>query len=250
MISFLCLDFDGVILDSTKECIYVALEAYQELYDYKITNFSDKQLSRLKLLRPMVKGAGEYLKAIKIVIDEINVENILDFQEYTFHSKYLIKDIEKFKEIFYQKRSFLIKNDINSWCEKHEYYSEIIYFIKSLKKEYFKNNFSFISLKDKYSIEKLLEFKGLSDKPKILDFKDIKCKSEGLNKICSNHQIKKNNILFIDDNPIHLIECLNSGYKNIFMPSWNENCLRSIKDFPNLELISIKKLRYLFKDFL
>ena len=54
----------------------------------------------------MVKGAGEYLKAIKIVIDEINIDNILDFHEYNIQSKYLIKDIEKFKKIFYQKRSF------------------------------------------------------------------------------------------------------------------------------------------------
>lgn len=106
MINFLCLDFDGVILDSTKECIYVALEAYQELFDYKIANLSDNQLSRLKSLRPMVKGAGEYLKAIKIVIDEINIDNILDFHEYNIQSKYLIKILKNLRKFFIKKEAF------------------------------------------------------------------------------------------------------------------------------------------------
>ena len=35
--------------------MYMALEAYQELFDYKIANLSDNQLSRLKSLRPWLR---------------------------------------------------------------------------------------------------------------------------------------------------------------------------------------------------
>ena len=50
--------FDGVILDSTRECTYVAIEAFRQFNEDFDNNLSDNQIKYLKKLRPMVRGAS------------------------------------------------------------------------------------------------------------------------------------------------------------------------------------------------
>ena len=64
------LDFDGVFVDSTKECILIAIQAYEEIKFKSEINFSQEQYQKLFDLRPMVRGAKEYIKAIEIVLEK------------------------------------------------------------------------------------------------------------------------------------------------------------------------------------
>ena len=58
------MDFDGVFVDSTNECVKIALTAFKNIFDESIENVD---IEELKAIRPMVKGAGEYLFGINII---------------------------------------------------------------------------------------------------------------------------------------------------------------------------------------
>ncbi len=244
----LCLDFDGVILDSTRECIYVAIEAFRQFNEDFDNNLSDNQIKCLKKLRPMVRGASEYLKAIDIAINNINIKTYHDFSNYDIKNKYTNKELDIYKKLFYEKRKFLIKNNPIKWFKLHDFYQSFIIFLKEFMN--YQNDLFFVSLKDKHSISMLMKYKELKNFNEIIDCSVIKSKPEGLDFICKKYKLKKNQILFIDDNPLHINECKENGYENCYLPKWNSNCLKIDSEFPDLNLIDINQLKNFFDCFL
>lgn len=243
MLKALCLDFDGVIVNSTKECLYVALETYKELNKEKSNDFTPTQYKQLIKLRPMVRGAHEYLKAIAIVLNKINISSHELFSKLPIENFYDKKFINTFRENFYKKRNNLISNDIEYWVNLHEYYFDIFNLMKERLNKNKNENIYIISLKDKSSISNLLRFKGIKNLPFILDCEDINNKPEGLDQVCKKYDFQKNEILFIDDNPLHLNECIIEGYENCYLPEWNHDFLIKSVGFSNLKLINVQLIK-------
>ena len=108
----------------------------------------------------------------------------------------------------------------------------------------FEKRIFIVSLKDKKSIRILLKSAGISKIPLIIDCDQINSKPEGLDYISEKFNFKKNEILFIDDNPLHLNDCINSGYKECFMPAWNQTCFEFNKINPENKLADIKFLKH------
>tara|TARA_Y100000589_G_C27199325_1_gene648735 strand:+ start:14571 stop:15314 length:744 start_codon:yes stop_codon:yes gene_type:complete len=235
----ICMDFDGVFIDSTNECIKTALISYKKLFfNHNITN---ADIKRLKNIRPMVKGANEYLYAIKMVLDKKKYITYSDFDSENFKQIFSYNCINAFVKNFYQVRAEQITKHKDQWIKSHTFFNDSYNLLKDWNN--FKNKevtFYIISLKDKKSIEILIEAKKYHEKVNILDNLNIKSKPDGLNIISKNNLIKKENIIFIDDNPKHLELCIENGFKNSFMPKWNNYCLAISKDFPNIKTIDKK----------
>lgn len=233
----ICMDFDGVFIDSTNECIKTALIAYKSIFlNKKIEN---NDIQRLKHIRPLVKGANEYLYAIQMVLDKKENISYSDFHS-NYFNKIFPKDlINKFVENFYQARNKIISQQKNEWINSHSFFEDSY----DLLNRWNKNKdieFYIVSLKDKKSIEILIKAKQYLKKVKILDNSSIKSKHEGLKLISKTDFIRKEDIIFIDDNPKHLELCIENGFQNSFMPKWNKYCLGISNDFPNIEIIDKK----------
>lgn len=239
MFKGLCLDFDGVIVDSTRECIYVAVESFKELNKDKSIEFNEIEYEQLVQLRPMVRGAAEYLKAIHIVLNKEDIKTHNSFLSYSIENLYKKNSVDIFRDIFYKKRRNLMASNIKNWIDLHDYYYIILNLIKKILTQNKKVNIYIVSLKDKNSISTLLKYKGFNNIPFILDCEAIKSKPQGLDLICKKYDLTKDQILFVDDNPLHLNECIFKGYKNCYMPEWNSNCRKSINNPESPKLIDI-----------
>ena len=243
MIKALCLDFDGVLVNSTRECLHVALETYKELNKEKLNDFTETEYKELVKLRPMVRGAQEYLKAIEIVLNRIDVNSYELFSKFPIENFYDKNFINIFRELFYKNRNKLISDDVDYWVGLHDYYFDIFNFIKERLNKNENEKIYIISLKDKFSISTLMRLRGIKNTPYILDFEDINSKPDGLDYLCKKYNFGKHEILFIDDNPLHLNDCISKGYENCYLPSWNKNCLENSDGFNNLKLINIKLIK-------
>ena len=225
-IKCLCMDFDGVFVDSTNECVKVALSAYKNIISER--EFKTHEIEDLKILRPKVKGAKEYLFAINLLLNSKDNIKHSDFELRYFQNIYDKHTINLYIEEFYKEREKLINNNINEWIKSHKFYEDAFEIVKSLIQN--QVEFAIISLKDKKSIDIFLNSKGYRN-IKIFDNSVISNKPEGLYKIFNENNIKKEDIIFIDDNPVHIQSCLEEGFENSYMPSWNKICLNYSKLF-------------------
>ena len=226
------MDFDGVFVDSTNECVKIALTAFKNIFDESIENVD---IEELKAIRPMVKGAGEYLFGIKLLMENRLIKNIklTDFNRNNFNEIFTDNQINLFIKSFYQERKNLILKNQDQWIKSHIFFDKSFELMKKWSNSR-RVKFSIISLKDKESIKILLKNKGFNN-INIIDKSEISNKPDGLNLFSNKYKISKNNIFFVDDNPLHLNQCLKSGFENVYMPSWNKTCSKYTKSYPHLK---------------
>ena len=213
------LDFDGVICDSTPECMVSAWNAWnknhkKEYFFEDLSHFSKKQISEFRLLRPFVKGAGEYFTLMKI-LEEQNVTsiNLLKYSEEVKKNK--IKNIE-FKKDFYFARKKLRNLSEKKWVELHYIYKPVINFMKKIDK----NSLCIATLKDRESVSLILKAQGLElSDSQIIDESMINNKLDALNIYVKKLKKKKNEIIFIDDNVTHLLDPFKEGF-SVFLSTW------------------------------
>ena len=218
--NYLVIDFDGVICDSTYECLVVSYNAWQkynnlEKRKYKVSDFDINYIEKFKNLRPYVKGAGEYLVLFEIMeYRKINDCSLSQYNEVLSSIKDKLVD---FKKVFKLEREILRKKNYEDWLNLHILYDDVIKFMERFRKE---KKLFIATLKDKKSINILLDSVNFHiSKENIYDASQIKSKLDGLNLIRKNYNIQINEILFIDDNIDHLIDPNKSGYKS-FLAYW------------------------------
>ena len=177
-------DFDGVICDSTNECMINSYNSWEIVnkrknYKYLVSEIPNKYKKKFKIIRPYVKGAGEYFAANKIIQGK-NFENINQNTYNEFCLKYK-KNFDYFANIFLKKRQNLKKMNLNKWIKLHKIYKEVINFIK-IKQQ---TDIVYIAtLKDGESVKLILEYYGIKlDDKFFFDRKVIKSKIEALQKI-------------------------------------------------------------------
>ena len=184
----LCMDFDGVFIDSTNECIKTALTAYKNIFSNKGIN--NTLVQRLKHIRPMVKGASEYLYAIKMVLDKKKHIDYSDFDSKNFKQFFPEECIDNFVKDFYKIRENFISKYKSEWINSHMFFNDAYKLLNNWNKK--KGvDFFIISLKDKKSIEILIEAKEYNEEVKILDNQKIKSKTEALDLISKKILLKK-----------------------------------------------------------
>lgn len=216
---FLVIDFDGVICDSTYECLVVSYNAWQKYNNledrrFKISQFDKEYINIFKKLRPFVKGAGEYL-----VLFEIMKEDKINFSFDHYNSILTsIKDkLLTFKDIFLIERNILRKKNFEDWIALHIIYDDVLKFMKKFQID---NKLYIATLKDKKSICILLNSVNFKlNNNYILDSSQIQSKLDGLNIIRKSKNINIKDMFFIDDNIDHLIDPNKLGYKS-YLANW------------------------------
>jgi len=213
-------DFDGVICDSTYECMVTSFNSWSFLnntnkFRCKVKEFSSNEIKYFKSRRPYAKGAGDYYILNKFFTDKIkdkfNEETLIKYRK-----KWKFK-IEIFKKKFYEQRKKLINKNISNWIDLHIFNNDVLNFIKKLNH---KKKLNIITLKDYKSVDILCRSKHLFLKRKqVFDESIISNKADALNKFSKFNAIKKENIIFIDDNIFHLIDPKLKNF-SIYLKNW------------------------------
>ena len=229
------LDFDGVVCDSTNECLVTSWNAWQKFTGKSSKKLDQEQFSKQEIidfykLRPYVKGAGEYLILYQAKKENIIIRNNKKFDELSLIWK---NEIKEYKKIFYLERNFLRDENLDNWINLHIIYDSVITFIKEKQKS---KQIYIATLKDGKSVKEILaKQKIFLENGLLLDESNISSKLDALNKITTRTNVPKRNVFFIDDNLNHLIGPHNSGY-NVFLAAWSNTPSEFIRKAKNYNI--------------
>ena len=217
---YIVFDFDGVVCDSTNECMVTAWNAWErwnsrEGFRRSFDEFTLKETSAFHPLRPYVRGAGEYY----ILMRAINSSGatISSQQDFDHFREEWEGQLNSFKDVFFTERKRLRKEDIDSWIELHEVYNDVIDVMKNLHDQ---GRLLIATMKDGESVKLILKKNGIKILTEnILDQSQISSKLEALNHFLTYKKIQKEGLCFIDDNITHLIEPSKNNY-NVYLSGW------------------------------
>ena len=235
---YVVFDFDGVVCDSTNECMVTAWNAWERWnkrngFRLSLDEFSQEEISIFRPLRPYVRGAGEYyiiMRAINSI--DVVIKNQDDFDN--LRSKWE-DQLKPFKEYFFAERIQLRNEDFESWIELHEVYNDVIAIMKTLHNQH---RLLIATLKDGESVRMILKNNGIDISNKdIMDQAQISSKLEALNYFVSKKKIKKEDLCFLDDNITHLTDPKNYDF-NVFLTGWG-NTMAEHKEKAMLENIPV-----------
>jgi phosphoglycolate phosphatase-like HAD superfamily hydrolase len=215
-------DFDGVVCDSTDECMVTSWNAWEKWESRKsfrktVDEFSEDEKSIFRKVRPRVRGAGEYYILRRAFSEGINIENQ---EKYNKLEKDWQEYIKPFKIVFFEARDRLRKDDVNAWINLHPIFYGVIETMKTLNNQ---NRLYIATLKDAKSVRLILENQNLRIKRKRLyDQSQIKSKLQALDRFQKQIGCSKEDMIFIDDNVTHLVEPKDAGY-SVYLTTWGEN---------------------------
>ena len=212
-------DFDGVICDSTFECLVTSSNAWDRIqsvdrFRTKLDEFSKYEIRNFQIVRNRVAAAGEYFVIHKARKEEITISNQ---EEYDFLVSKYAKYLVVYRNAFFECRSILKANNIEEWFLLHKAFPDII----SLLKEYCRKDILYIaSMKDKPSVCMLLKYFGVNiDPDKVLDSSRFVSKLEALKYIAATNDLNYRDICIVDDNIKHLLKPKEDGF-GVYLSAW------------------------------
>lgn len=233
----LILDFDGVICNSTRECHYVSNSI---ILDREFSLERNDLCSKKYFYehRKLVKTAGEFFIILNNKINKKKNLSNNDIKTLYVKNQKVIKTFEK---KFYKKRSMLIKSNFKKWHSLNFTYKKVLKLIYNIQKSPL-HNIHIVSLKDKFSIKKILDSNNLKNIP-ILGKEKVISKRESIIYLKNKYQYSFNEIIFIDDNVDHLKNVIDLNI-NLFLPFWNKE-LKYINN-SKFKFISLHELNKIF----
>jgi phosphoglycolate phosphatase-like HAD superfamily hydrolase len=213
-------DFDGVVCDSTNECMVTSWNAWEKWNDREgfrlsLENFSSEEIRQFRDLRPRVRGAGEYYILRRSLEEGRLIEGQSTYDEF---EKKWFEYLQPFKEVFFGMRNRFRKENLDGWIGLHQTFDDVI---KVMKPLYDANRLYVATLKDEESVRLILEKQGLNlPSDHLLDQSQIKSKLQALNRFLKQTGFGKDDLVFIDDNVTHLLEPKSEGFK-VYLAAWN-----------------------------
>ena len=217
---FVVFDFDGVVCDSTNECMVTSWNSWNRWnngnqFRNSLNQFSQAEIDAFKPLRPYVRGAQEYYIVMRVInSSNLKIHNQQDFEKFTIKWE---ENLKPFQLLFFKERKRLKKVDSLKWIKLHYIYSDVITVMKTLNNE---NRLLIATLKDSESVQLILKHNGIDiNSNNILDQSKISSKLEALDYFIINKEINKEEICFLDDNVTHLIEPKNNNFI-VYLTGW------------------------------
>ena len=129
----LALDFDGVIVDSIKECYVSGYNAFQDYMNmpnkiYKSSQISQDNFKQFELLREYVNFGQDYVFIFEIIKSGAHINHQIDFDDFIQDHEHLSS---KFDELFYQERLILFNLHYPLWIELNPFYDGLQNLLKN-----------------------------------------------------------------------------------------------------------------------
>ena len=212
-------DFDGVVCDSTDECMVTSWNAWQQWrggsgFRRSTAPFSESERSRFRALRPRVRGAGEYYVLLRSFDEGVDIKGEAAYEALVERWR---EHIGPFARLFFSMRDRLRDEDLALWIDLHPVYGKVVEVMTALHRE---RRLYIATLKDGRSVRLILARHGLELEPeRVLDESMISSKLEALDAIRERAGCAKADMIFIDDNATHLVEPHAAGYA-VWLAAW------------------------------
>jgi len=234
-LKILALDFDGVIVDSVLDSLFVSRNAYLRFYGpgkkkyfgaelFTFENWEEtkkqyqKEIKYYRTLRPYIRGATDYGLIQKLIEENKSIKNQEEFDNYRKTVKF---DFEAYEKEFYKERERLQNINYRAWFNLEPPYPKAIEGIKKLLEEGIKIVIATSNRRKAIAKSFTPEYFGFTIKPEdILDKRFGENKSEQMKHIVKSYNIKFEKIYFVDDQVNHLIQTKTLGVK-VFLAGWS-----------------------------
>jgi len=234
-LKILALDFDGVIVDSVMDSLFVGHNAYLRLYGpgekkyfggelFTFENWEEtkkqhqEEIKYYRTLRPYIRGATDYGLIQKLIEENKFVKNQEEFDNYRKAVKF---DFEAYEQEFYKERERLQNIDYRAWFNLEPPYPKVIEGIKKLLEEETKIVIATSNSREAIARTFTPEYFGFTIEPEgILDKRYGEDKSEQMKQIVKLYNVKFEEIYFVDDQLNHLIQTRPLGVK-VLLAGWS-----------------------------
>ncbi len=231
----LALDFDGVIVDSVLDSLFVGHNTYLRLYGREVKkNFGgelftfenwekikrnyQKEIKYYRTLRPYIRGATDYGLIQKLMEEKKVIESQEEFDNYRNSVDF---DFEDYEKEFYKERERLQNIDYRAWFNLEPPYPKIIQGMKKLLEEEIKIVIATSNRRKAITKSFTPEYFGFTIDPKdILDKRFGEDKSEQMRHIVKFYKVNFEDIYFVDDQVSHLIQTRPLGIK-VILAGWS-----------------------------
>lgn len=231
----LALDFDGVIVDSVLDSLFVGHNTYLRLYGREVKkNFGgelftfenwekikrnyQKEIKYYRTLRPYIRGATDYGLIQKLMEEKKVIESQEEFNNYRNSVDF---DFEDYEKEFYKERERLQNIDYRAWFNLEPSYPKIIQGMKKLLEEEIKIVIATSNRRKAIMKSFTPEYFGFTIDPKdILDKRFGEDKSEQMRHIVKFYKVNFEDIYFVDDQVSHLIQTRPLGIK-VILAGWS-----------------------------
>lgn len=231
----LALDFDGVIVDSVLDSLFVGHNTYLRLYGREVKkNFGgelftfenwekikrnyQKEIKYYRTLRPYIRGATDYGLIQKLMEEKKVIESQEEFDSYRNSVDF---DFEDYEKEFYKERERLQNIDYRAWFNLEPPYPKIIQGMKKLLEEEIKIVIATSNRRKAITKSFTPEYFGFTIEPKdIFDKRFGEDKSEQMKHIVKFYKVNFEDIYFVDDQVSHLIQTRPLGIK-VILAGWS-----------------------------
>lgn len=231
----LALDFDGVIVDSVLDSLFVGHNTYLRLYGREVKkNFGgelftfenwekikrnyQKEIKYYRTLRPYIRGATDYGLIQKLMEEKKVIESQEEFDNYRNSVDF---DLEDYEKEFYKERERLQNIDYRAWFNLEPPYPKIMQGMKKLLEEEIKIVIATSNRRKAITKSFTPEYFGFTIDPKdILDKRFGEDKSEQMRHIVKFYKVNFEDIYFVDDQVSHLIQTRPLGIK-VILAGWS-----------------------------
>jgi phosphoglycolate phosphatase-like HAD superfamily hydrolase len=234
-LKILALDFDGVIVDSVLDSLFVGHNTYLRLYGREVKkNFGgelftfenwekikrnyQKEIKYYRTLRPYIRGATDYGLIQKLMEEKKVIESQEEFDNYRNSVDF---DFEDYEKEFYKERERLQNIDYRAWFNLEPSYPKIIQGMKKLLEEEIKIVIATSNRRKAIMKSFTPEYFGFTIDPKdILDKRFGEDKSEQMRHIVKFYKVNFEDIYFVDDQVSHLFQTRPLGIK-VILAGWS-----------------------------
>lgn len=231
----LAVDYDGVIVDSVMDSLFVSYNAYLRLFGSskrkqfggKLFTFNNwpmilkkykKEIQYYRSLRPYIRGATDYGLIQKLMEEGKEIHNQQEFDQYRETIQF---DFQNYHDAFYQERKRLQQEDFEGWLSLQPPYKEVIKGIQQFVEEGIKVVIA-TSNRREYIFQTFHPhyYNIPVDAGDILDFRFGEDKSSQMHHICAEYSVNYEDIYFIDDQLAHLEQTIHLGI-HVFLAGWS-----------------------------
>jgi phosphoglycolate phosphatase-like HAD superfamily hydrolase len=234
-LKILALDFDGVIVDSAWECLFVSYNTYFQVYERKrkdffggepftFENWEDikkrykKEVEQYRIMRPYIRGADDYGLIIKLLEEKKLIKSQEEFDIYRKTIDFKFKD---FHQEFYKERDRIQEMDFKAWFKLESAFPRITKDTGKLLEEETKIIIATSNRRRAIAQCFTPEYLGFEIKKEdILDKRYGEDKSQQMLQIVKLYGVKFEDIYFVDDQVSHLIQTRPLGIK-VFLAGWS-----------------------------
>ena len=231
----LAIDYDGVIVDSVLDSLFVSHNAYLELVGSsnkkvfsgerltfqnwtKIQKKYDQEIQYYRSLRPFIRGATDYGLIQKLLEEKRYLRNQ---QEFDYYRNTVQFEFQKFHQLFYQERKRLQEKSFEGWLKLEPAYQEVVRGINHFVQEGVKVVVATSNRREYIARAFHPNYYNIPIKEEdILDVSMGEDKSNQMKYINKYYGVQCDEIYFVDDQLTHLEQTRGLGI-HVFLAGWS-----------------------------